>query len=89
MQGILPEDIRCRTDKGDMESSFINGFRLQRNLVDATIRSSQRFLDRFFDSSRLGAMSRRSMCGKVDADEQFALFLVVVLATWGARFASM
>ena len=89
MQGILPEDVRCRTDKGDMESSFTNGFRLKRDLVDATIRSSHRFLDRFFDARRLGAMCRRFMCGKVDADEQFALFLVVVLATWGARFASI
>jgi hypothetical protein len=34
-------------------------------------------------------MCRRFMCGKVDADEQFSLFLVVVLATWGARFASI
>lgn len=85
LKGYLPEDIRWRTDKGDLGWSFINGLNAKQDLVDITMESSLRFLNRFFDVRRLGDMQSRRKNGKVIAEELLALFLVTVLSAWSSK----
>jgi asparagine synthase (glutamine-hydrolysing) len=87
LQGILPEEIRWRTDKGDLGWSFISGFNAKREFVGTTIESSNLFLDRFFDVGFLKRVYGRCNSGKAIADDLLTLFLVVVLSAWNARMA--
>jgi len=88
LRGVLPEEIRLRTGKGDLGWSFISGFNANREFVGTIIESSNLFLDRFFDVGFLKRIYGRCNSGKAAADDLLTLFLVVVLSVWNARIAA-
>jgi asparagine synthase (glutamine-hydrolysing) len=88
LRGVLPEEIRLRTGKGDLGWSFISGFNANREFVGTIIESSNLFLDRFFDVGFLKRIYGRCNSGKAAGDDLLTLFLVVVLSVWNARIAA-
>ena len=85
LKGYLPEEIRWRSDKGDLGWSFLNGLIAKQELVRATIASSSSFLNQFFDLHHFADMQSRCKSGKVIAEELLMLFLVTVLSAWSSR----
>ena len=83
--GYLPEEIRWRTDKGDLGWSFINGLNVNRDLVRIAIASSSSFLSHFFDLHCFADMQSRYKSNKATAEELLTLFLVTVLAAWSSK----
>lgn len=85
LEHVLPAEICWRSGKGNLESSFINGFGVSRDWVGTTIRSSQRFLERFFNYQQIERRFNECLGGRSPHEEEFPLFLITVLARWTAK----
>jgi asparagine synthase (glutamine-hydrolysing) len=85
LEQTLPAEICWRTGKGNLESSFINGFGASRDLVRTTIRSSQRFLERFVNYRKIERRLIKCLGGRSTCEDEFPLFLITVLARWNAK----
>lgn len=83
LQGILPEDIRWRTDKGDLSWAFRSG--LQRGLETLASRlasPSDDFIKKFFDVAILKRMVERTKSDSMLDKDLLILFLAAVLSAW-------
>jgi asparagine synthase (glutamine-hydrolysing) len=85
MKGILPEEVRWRADKGDLGWSFISGFRLGQNCITSAIQSSERFLGRFLDLSRIDYLVSACAGRELVGEEVATLYLLAVLGMWGIK----
>jgi asparagine synthase (glutamine-hydrolysing) len=79
---FLPEEIRWRSDKGNLGWSFIAGFKTNQELVHTIINSSQDFLCAYFNSKYLNNIYNRYKNGAAVPDELVTLFVIASLSAW-------
>jgi asparagine synthase (glutamine-hydrolysing) len=86
MTGILPEEIRCRSSKGDLGHAFIRGLGLAtRGTLDGLYDTEAAFLERFFAKAKLDWL--KTIATRRGARDEHVLwfFLVTLLAAWSRR----
>ncbi|MBK7665096.1 MAG: lasso peptide isopeptide bond-forming cyclase [Sterolibacteriaceae bacterium] len=81
LAGHLPESIRWRTGKGDLQWSFLRGFTAQREFLDATIKSSSGFLGQILDLDSVDQLLVSYRKGKI-TEAEIDLFYISVLSAW-------
>lgn len=84
LAGHLPESIRWRTGKGDLQWSFLRGFGSQGDFLEAAIGSSSNFLGQILDLNSLDRLLVNFRRGRI-TDAEIDLFYVSVLSTWYSR----
>ena len=84
MEGVLPEKIRLREDKGNLSAGFTNGFvRLHPGFVKRAIEEPPAVLHRYVDRVRAKDLQNAVLAGEVTAEDRtLGLYRVVALSRW-------
>ena len=85
LNGILPEEIRWRSGKGNLGWNFRHGFKAKEDLVRAAFDSADVFLEDYLNEDALRDMHNRCSSGVMTENDMLALFPFVVLTTWWSR----
>ncbi len=85
LNGILPEEIRWRSSKGNLGWNFRHGFKAREDLVRAAFDSSDAFLGDYLNEDNLRNMYNRCSSGVMAENDVLALFPFVVLKSWRSR----
>jgi asparagine synthase (glutamine-hydrolysing) len=85
MSGILPEEIRWRSDKVDFFGSLIYGIvNIDDALLDAVLRTCEKAVENYVDTAVLNARFRRFLAKPAETDPS-ALWPVFSLGLWLER----
>jgi hypothetical protein len=83
MEGILPDRIRLREDKGNLSSGFTNGFiRLNPSFVERAIKAPPGRLRLYANPTRANDLREAVLQGDPAAAEALRLYRVVALSRW-------
>ena len=84
MEGILPDRVRLREDKGNLSSGFTNGFiRLNPTFVERAIKASPDALRKYANTSRANDLREAVLQGDSAAEGRaLGLYRVVALSRW-------
>jgi len=84
MEGVLPDRIRLREDKGNLSSGFTNGFiRLNPSFVERAIKAPPDGLQRYANTARANDLREAVLQGDPAAEGRaLGLYRVVALSRW-------
>ena len=89
MEGILPDRVRLREDKGNLSSGFTNGFiRLNPSFVEQAIKSSPDALRQYAHVARANELREAVLQGDPAAEGRaLGLYRVIALSRWLSTMA--
>ena len=84
MEGILPDRVRLREDKGNLSSGFTNGFiRLNPSFVERAIKAPPDRLRRYANTARANDLREAVLQGEPAAEGRaLGLYRVIALSRW-------
>ena len=84
MEGILPDRVRLREDKGNLSSGFTNGFiRLNPSFVEQAIKASPDALRKYAHMERANELREAVLQGDPAAERRaLGLYRVIALSRW-------
>ena len=84
MEGILPEKVRLREDKGNLSAGFTNGFlRLNPDFVARAINAPAVVLQHYIDTPHINDLRKAILEGETTAKGRaLGLYRVVALSRW-------
>ena len=82
MAGILPEEIRSRPDKSNLEPGFYHALRSFGGRIGLELSSADERVTRYLDPAFCAEMHRRFVAGAATSEERFRYWRMSSLALW-------